>query len=132
MGTPQEIRAAWQGFADAWRAGDPKGAAAWYTADAINMPPGAPEMRGRQQIEEQFGEALASFEVEEFSNHTLECEEHGEVAYELGHFTQSVRFRTGGERHTERARYVAIWKKESDGVWRFHRFMWAPLPAEAA
>jgi hypothetical protein len=45
-------------------------------------------MRGRQQIEERFGEALASFEVDEFSNLTVECEEHGDVAYELGHFTQ--------------------------------------------
>ena len=132
METPQQIRTSWQGFADAWRGSDPGGAASWYTVDAINMPPGAPEMRGRQQIEERFGEAIASFEVEGFSNLTLECEEHGDVAYELGRFTQTVRYRTGGERHTERARYMAIWTRESDGVWRFHRFMWAPLPAEEA
>ena len=132
MDAREQIQAAWQGFTAAWQANDPTGAASWYTAEAVNLPPGQAEMRGREQIEHQYQGFFRAFRIEDFSHRTVELEVYGKAAYELGSFGQCMRPRAGGELIAEQARYMAIWKQEGDGTWRLHRFLWAPLPPDQA
>ena len=53
----------------------------------------------------------------------------GQKAFEYGMFEQKV-IPNDGEPYIQKARYYAVWQLESDGIWRFHRFLFNDLPAD--
>jgi ketosteroid isomerase-like protein len=50
---------------------------------------------------------------------TIEAEEHGDTAIEIGKYTDSG----GAGNVIDRGKYVVIWKQEG-GQWKLHRDIW--------
>jgi ketosteroid isomerase-like protein len=90
---------------------------AFYSEDAVLLPPNAPAIFGRDAIgatiQEMFAEGLA-IELED-----LEIEVVGNLGYKAG------RYRTRGEDGSlvDRGKYIEIWSKVN-GIWVIHRDIW--------
>ena len=123
-----EISKTWEQFSTAWLAGNVSAAtSAFFTTDAINSVPDAPESVGRAGIDSAFNAFRAATNVLATKNTTQELEVAGDVAIEKGIFTQTEQ--TGkGAAITHEGRYLAVWKHQPDGTWKCSRFLfnWAP------
>jgi uncharacterized protein (TIGR02246 family) len=124
------IGAARERFINAWRRNDAAGAAAVFSADAINMIPGAPDNRGRREIERAFADFLGSVTIEHVEFTPQELDGRAYVAYERGSFVQRHKPRDGARSVTMNARYMAVWRREPGGDWQFHRFLFNEVPAK--
>lgn len=128
-GTAQSIRAARNRFVEAWKRNDAEGAAAVFATNAVNSRPGATDDQGRQAIQKTFTEFLATVTLEEIEFTDVQLDVQPFVAYEFGTFVQRYRPRDAAS-ITQRARYVAVWRREPDGPWEYQRFLFNWLPTE--
>jgi len=92
-----------------------------YTRDARIMPPGAPTMKGQEQIQAFWKSAAAALDVKAVKLETVEVEFVGEAAIEVGAATISTN--AGG---SVEVKYVVVWKKE-EGVWKWDIDIWNPV-----
>jgi uncharacterized protein (TIGR02246 family) len=112
-------------FCAAFNQGDAAGVAAWYTEDAIAMPPNMDMAQGTNAIQELIG----SFNSMGATNLALTTDEvmgAGDLAIEVGKYTYSM---PGGLQDS--GKYIVVWKKGADGSWKLHRDIWnsnMPLP----
>ncbi len=111
----EEVYAA---FSAAYRAGNPEGVAALYAEDAFYLAPGGEIERG--DVVRHFG-FLSS--VEPGAGPVIDFEIvdrgiSGDLAYDIGYFT----FRRDGDpaESAGRGKFIVIWKRGEDGVWRIH------------
>ena len=125
-GAREAISQAMRSFEKAWKSGDPTASAARFTEDTINMRPGEESDIGRAAVQKVFENFLSSVTINEVAFTTQELDVHGDTAYELGNFFQQ--FTEGESEVTRRSRYMVVWKLESDGQWRFHRFHFNNVP----
>ena len=112
-----DIEAAHRAFGDAARKRDGERLAAAYTADAIVMPPDGPFVKGRENIGEFWMSAIQQMGVKDVRLNTLDVEEAGDTAYEVG---EAVLALASG---TVTAKYVVVWKNVGGG-WQLHRDIW--------
>jgi uncharacterized protein (TIGR02246 family) len=121
----EAIAAAYAEFEEAFFRGDGDAIAQVYTEDAEWFVPGAPVIRGRKAIAEAWRQNVGSggntLRIE-----TLEVEETGPWAYEVGRFTARA---TGGETLFV-GKYIVIWKLQPNGEWKTYRdiFNWDMAP----
>jgi ketosteroid isomerase-like protein len=94
------------------------GLAACYTDDAQLLPPGSPVVSGRAAIGPFWEAAVAALGVNGATLTTRELEVHGDTANEVG---DAVLRTAKGE---AKVKYVVIWKREGDGIWKMHRDIW--------
>ena len=125
--TREEIAQAWRQFEEVWVKGDASAAAQWYTEDAINMPPDVEDAQGRSEIQSAFSYILSAATREDMAVTTRELDVYGDTAYELGTFADT-HIPHGGTKVTVRARYMCVWKRQPDGTWKIHRFLFNSLP----
>ena len=109
---------AYAAFSAAYRAGDAEAVAALYADDAFYLAPGDEIERG--DVGRHFG-FLSSFEpgagpIIEFE--VVDRDVSGGLAYDIGYFT----FRQDGApaEGAGRGKFIVIWKRGEDGVWRIH------------
>lgn len=112
-----DIEVANRSFEQAARNSDGERLAAAYTADAIVMPPDGPFVKGRESIGQFWISAIQQMGVKDVRLNTLDLEEAGDTAYEVG---EAVLTLASG---SVTAKYVVVWKK-SGGAWRLHRDIW--------
>ena len=110
----EEVYAA---FSAAYQAGDPAAVAALYGEDAFYLAPGGEIERG--EVARHF-EFLSSFEpgtgpVIEFE--IMDRTISGDLAYDIGYYTLR---RAGADTSQGRGKFIVIWKRGADGVWRIH------------
>ena len=112
------LEEAYAAFSAAYRAGDPEAVAALYADDAFYLAPGSEIERG--DIVRHFG-FLSSSEpgagpIIEFE--IVDRDISGGLAYDIGYFT----FRREGDPadNAGRGKFIVIWKRSDDGVWRIH------------
>jgi uncharacterized protein (TIGR02246 family) len=108
----------YRSFTAGYRAGDPEAVAALYAEDAFYLAPGGEIERG--DVVRHFG-FLSS--VEPGAGPVIEFEIvdrgiSGDLAYDIGYFT----FRRDGDPADSagRGKFIVIWKRGEDGVWRIH------------
>lgn len=118
------IEAASVAFEEAYNSGDAAALAALYTEDAMLLPPDVVRMDGRQAVQNFLQGAMDSGPLEDLRLETLEVEDSGDLASEVGKFT--VLGRDGAPAGT--GKYIVVWKKGSDGTWRLHRHIWNSDP----
>lgn len=95
--------------------GDAAGIAALFTEEVIAMYSHRDFVKGRQEIQ-RFYQGFLDSGVKAVKLDTLELEEHGDTAYEVGIYTVF-----GVEGKTlDVGKYVLIWKREGD-QWKYHR-----------
>jgi uncharacterized protein (TIGR02246 family) len=104
-------------FEEAAKKGDLDRLAALYTADAMAFPPDGPIVKGRENIKHMWGSVATQMGLKEVRLETLDLEEAGDTAYEVGEATLT---HSGG---TAIAKFVVVWKMV-DGQWRLHRDIW--------
>lgn len=115
-------------FEAAYNGGDAAALAELYTEDAALLPPGAARVDGREEIAALW-QGYMDAGVRDFDLETVEVEDHGESASEVGTFSLTVPDGEGG-RAGGQGKYIVLWRRGDDGVWRLHRDIWNDTPAE--
>jgi uncharacterized protein (TIGR02246 family) len=109
-------------FQAAFNRGDAPGLAKLYTADSLLMAPNYGRIKGRRAIEglwQNFFDAGVS----DIDLNTLELEVTGNKASEVGTFSLTAPDGKGG-RVTANGKYIVLWRRDGDGIWRLHRDIW--------
>ncbi len=110
-----QIGAANQEFMAAFGKNDAAGVAACYSADAQLFPTGQDVVKGNAAIEAYWKAGMQGDPVK-ITLTTLEAEQHGKTAIEVGHATIVDAKGTT----LDIAKYIVIWKRV-DGKWKLHR-----------
>ena len=108
-----------EAFAAAVNKGDAAAVAALYTEDAVALPPGAPMVTGRRDIE-AFWRSAAE-QIGELKLDTIDVKPLGsDAAREIGRFT----LKTKGQSPQEVAgKYVVVWQK-AGADWKLATDIW--------
>ena len=104
----------------AYAIGDAEGVAGQYTEDAILMNPGQPAVVGRQAIAEGFRFFFTYFRGE-LTQEIEEIEVMGDQAWMRGRMQIETTAKKGGAKNRVQGKYIAIARRDADGVWRFAR-----------
>lgn len=110
-----QIEAANQVFMAAFAKKDVAGVAACYTTDAQVFPTGQDVVKGNAAIA-AYWKAGMEGPATQFALTTLEAEQHGDTAIEVGQAT--IKDAQGAT--LDIAKYIVIWKRV-DGKWKLHR-----------
>lgn len=116
-----EARAA--AFAEAYNAGDAAGVAAFYTDDALILPPEGDIVSGGDGIEALWQGAMDAG-MADFALTPVDVMVAGDAAYDSGTYTATM-----GEAQAS-GKYLVVWTKGDDGTWMILRDTWNSAPAE--
>jgi uncharacterized protein (TIGR02246 family) len=113
-----EIRSANQNFETNFAKGDAQGMASLYTSEGILLPPGAGIQKGTNAIR-NFWQMVMDMGIKGARLETLEVEQEGETAIEMGQYELS-----GAEgQRMDQGKYIVIWKRQV-GQWKLHKDIW--------
>ena len=104
-------------FLEALRRGDAAGCAAVYADDGIILPPNSPMLRGRAAIQE-FWQGVINIGVRDATLQTVELEDKGDTAVEMGAYTLDIQPQ-GGQSMKDTGKYLMVWKRQADGLWKW-------------
>ena len=119
--TPDAIEAANQEFEAAFGRSDAAGLAALYTRDGQLLPPNNEFVSGTDAIQ-AFWQGAIDMGIKEAVLETIELDEHGDTAVEVGRYTLN----SGDGQLIDKGKYIVIWKNE-DERWKLHRDMWSSV-----
>lgn len=114
-------------FEAAYNAGDAAGVAALYTEDGAVLPPDAPRIDGREGIQAMW-QGFIDAGVTALDLATVELSAAGDAASEVGTYALQVPDGKGGKT-TLTGKYIVLWQRGADGVWRLRRDIWNGDPA---
>jgi ketosteroid isomerase-like protein len=114
-------------FAAAINAKDGALAASYYSEDAVVIPPGEAEVRGRAAIEAYWKGTIASGGLRDASVETIEAQSSGSLGYEIGRYTLTANGPDGAPVQ-ERGRYLELLKRGPDGKWYSIAGIWNASP----
>jgi uncharacterized protein (TIGR02246 family) len=106
-----------------------------YTADGVEMPPNGPAAKGRAAIEafhKGFGQ---QWMMHGMTITATETKVHGDYAYDIGTYKQSLMPMKGGAVVDDHGKYVVLLKKDASGNWLVTHAIYnsdVPLPAPPA
>jgi len=115
----------------AMRAGDAAAAAACYSNDALLWFPGAPEARGKDEIQKEYQGFFDAYKVMDVSASELGSQTSGELSAGWGHYMMKLQPKKGGDAVVLKGRYTAAAKKIG-GQWVYVADHASPEPEPAA
>jgi uncharacterized protein (TIGR02246 family) len=115
------ITAVSDAYVKATLAGDVKAIAALYTADALEMPPDEPAIKGREAIAAHYTKELAELaknkmKLSKFALKHTGTAVSGDLAYDAGTYQQTLTS-ADGKPMDETGKYVVLLKREG-GAWK--------------
>jgi uncharacterized protein (TIGR02246 family) len=114
----EEIRGANDNFEKNFASGDARGIASLYTSDAALLPPGAGIQEGATAIQ-NFWQMAMDMGIKEAHLETLEVEQEGDTAIEMGQYELS-----GAEgQRMDQGKYIVVWKRDG-GKLKLHKDIW--------
>jgi uncharacterized protein (TIGR02246 family) len=123
----QAIAEVWADFPTVMLSADAEGFLSLWTQDMRILEPGMDLARaGFEGFIHEFwdgGGAVTAFEAEPF-----EVFVHGDVAYQIGQYRETVQF-PDAEPEEAHNNFFARWKKQPDGTWKIDRFVAGPVDA---
>ena len=119
----QEVRAVATGIVAADNQRDIERVLAYYTADAVLMPPGEPPVVGRDRIRPRYEALFASFTPEIEARVEEACVEAG-MGFVRGHNGGRLVPRGSGEARALDDTYLMLLRLEARGTWRISHLMW--------
>ena len=115
-----------EAFSEAYMRGDAEAMAAIYTDDAAIFPGGRDIIKGRAAIRD-YWTLPEGFEVVHHRILPEEVRAEGDMAYDYGYYEFQGR-RDGEAGDLTTGKYLVVWQRGTDGVWRMHLDMWNSLP----
>lgn len=106
----------------AYNAGDGAAVAKLYTDDAALLPPGGARVDGMPAIAD-FWNAVIDSGLANIDLETTELEFFDDTAIETGYLSGTVPADGGGTTAVA-GKFIVIWKRGEDGMWRLHRDIW--------
>ena len=108
---------------------------AFYSADAIVMPPNGPQATGKESIRAIWKGMLTPGFSGGWKPAKVEVAKSGEIAYATGTY-EFNETDASGKPMTDKGKYVEVWKKQADGSWKcavdiFNSDIPVPSTAEA-
>ena len=104
-------------FMSAINSGDVATVAGLYTDDAVLCAPNMPMQRGKAAIQATFDGMVQAMGVPKLQLDTIQVEERGDAAWEIGAYTMTA----GGQ--TDKGKYLVVWKREGSD-WKLAVDMW--------
>jgi uncharacterized protein (TIGR02246 family) len=98
--------------------------ASQFTDTAIFGVPGLPDAVGRDAIRDLLQKRFASLRTTDFKVLRREIQVNGNAAHELGWFSEITHQGEGDAMRME-GRYLIVWSRGADGIWRAHRYFYA-------
>lgn len=124
-GAAELIAASNAAFMNTFAAGDGPGVANLYTSAGQCLPPNGDVVSGTDAIG-QFWQSLMDMGIATAELETVELEEHGDTAIEVGRYTLSA----ADGSTLDQGKFIVVWKMD-DGTWKLHRDIWnSSQPAE--
>jgi uncharacterized protein (TIGR02246 family) len=117
------IRKTLDGISSAFNSGDFDGMFALYRDDVVVLPPGGPDIAGKEAWRAGI-DALPTNVAMKMRFDTTELVVAGDIAYERGTYTIDISDKaTATAIQSVTARHVHIFKREADGSWKGWRLM---------
>lgn len=107
----------------AFNASDVLGLLAVYTEDAVWMPPHRPAVRGKEPIKEQYRDLFQRFTCQ-LSRSPQEIVVAGDWAFARGTYLLTMSPKAGGEPIVDEGKYLALYRRQSEGAWGLARHAW--------
>jgi len=123
----REVEAAMQQYTVLLRTGPAEATAGLFTADGELLEPGLAAIHGREAIRAFLAPVFAAVNVESASTESEAVEVYGDAAYQWGTYRQRVAEK-GKAANDYHGRYVASWRRETDGRWRLAKMLVQPFP----
>lgn len=117
-----EIAEVRNAFWEAHERGDAEALASAVTEDAVLFAPGMDDVSGRDALREAARQMFSAWTIEDFTIVEQEMRVHLPFAYELATYTETITV-GDGPAAAVRGRYLLVWRKDDDGVWRVNRNM---------
>lgn len=123
------IQALEQQWSAAFLAADAAAIGNLYTEDAASIQPAGDWNRGRAAIAAQMQSQFDSTTFTAREDITEEVIPAGpDYVFEVGQYRATGTAKVGGKEVSNAGRYVVLWRKDADGVWRIHRDLGADAP----
>ena len=117
-----QIRQRTQEYEAAFNAKDAAKVATFYPGEAVFMPPNAPTIRGREEIQKFYVDLIAQGGTD-LEMDTKDVRGHGPLAYESGGYSLH-RKPASGTALRDRGKYLFIWRNVN-GVWTIESTIWS-------
>ena len=114
-------------FSAAYIAGDIESLVAFYTADGVAAPGGTDFIRGHDDLR-RLWRLPEGRSILRHASLPEEIRVEGDRAYDWGYY-EGQAVQDGNPLQPFRGKYVIIWQRGTDGVWRMAVDMWNSLPA---
>jgi uncharacterized protein (TIGR02246 family) len=127
------IQAREKEWSAAFLAGNAAGIAALYAEDAVSIQPAGDSWTGRAAItkgEQAQFDTLAVTAREDIAEEVIPVGDN--FAVEVGHYSYQATSKTNKQPRASSGRYMVLWRKDTDGVWRLLRDIGAEASAKVA
>jgi uncharacterized protein (TIGR02246 family) len=124
------IQAREKEWSAAFLAGNAAGVAGLYTEDAAQVQASGDWVRGRDGITKSMQAQFDTLAVTAREDITEEVTPAGDYAVEVGHYSYQGTSKVGNKPRSGAGRYMVLWRKDADGVWRLHRDIGNDAPAK--
>jgi len=125
------IQAREKEWSAAYLAANAAGIAALYAEDAASIPATGDWRRGRDAIAKDNQTQFDSTTFTAREDITEEVIPAGtDYVFEVGHYSSTGTAKSDGKPRTSAGRYVVLWRKDADGVWRLLRDMGSDAPVK--
>lgn len=121
MSTTTDFTETLDKFSRAFGSGDSKAFSACFAPDAQVLLHEQAALVGRDVITESFTALFAMIDTSAFEIEYDVVEVHGDRAYVLARFTETLRPRDGSPAIAVDGRLVCFWRREQDGTWKLSR-----------
>ncbi|MDP9177839.1 MAG: SgcJ/EcaC family oxidoreductase [Gemmatimonadota bacterium] len=122
------IQAREREWSAAYLAGNAAGVAALYTEDAAQVQSSGDWFRGRDAITKGMQAQFDTLAVTAREDITEEVIPAGDYAVEIGHYSTQGTSKADKTPRSSAGRYMVLWRKDGDGVWRLHRDIGSEVP----
>lgn len=97
---------------------DLEGTLAFYSDDAVLLPPNSPMAADKKSIRESWAGLLGPNTSLTWKASKIEVAKSGEMGYLYGTYQLSIKDPKGGPTMNDTGKIVEVWKKLSDGKWK--------------
>jgi uncharacterized protein (TIGR02246 family) len=122
------IQAREREWSAAFLAGNAAGVAALYTQDGAQVQATGDSHQGRDAITKAMQTQFDTVAVTAREDITEEVFPAGDYAVEVGHYSYQGTSKADKKPVSAAGRYMVLWRKDADGIWRLHRDIGSEAP----